>query len=85
MLEISETPGFYKCLQFNEDTSLHCTSSCERDGVYVPNKKGIDICINIKLPDGGSTTVVLPLENKKELKMFLDYIKKDFVAMYETE
>lgn len=86
MLKINnETPGFAKCLEFNDSTSLHCVFSCKNDGVFNQHKKGIDICINVKLQNGGSATVVLPIENKKELKLFLDYIKNDFNEMFLEE
>jgi hypothetical protein len=75
MVKFVETPGRDNCFEWDNGTTLHCVGNT--DG-KLTDPIGLNICVNIPLPDGGHTCVILPFMKEKELDEVLDYIKRSF-------
>ncbi len=46
---------------------------------------GMEMCINMELPDGGSLTATLPFRTSTDLRLFRDYINKKLTEMEKNE
>lgn len=75
-MRLDQRPGYDDRLDFENGLTLHCCPETENSPLVGPF--GVNVCVGFTIHGGGSSTVVIPLSTKKEVRMFTRFISRSF-------